>query len=249
MSTAEVSDVLGITPASVHKLVREGFLGVKDTKKYKSGSESYFDCSEVNKLLPMMPALRRKWQQAEDRRLGAQKAAFQRAAAAEKAVRHTGIKKNLLLSLENYPERAAALLRASFFLYHLNHYAKGGEKYLYDLKEKILKRFQADFSARDGLEVFFVEGEQKVLLSRLPIVTGHSPSSTATGGFLNCIDFGLIRDRRILEAWCSRARIYSTCSRLISSAMSNRRYTRIEFFISSSLLSNYFQNCARKWPF
>lgn len=164
MSTAEVSDVLGITPSSVHRLVREGFLGVKDTKKYKSGSESYFDCSEVNKLLPMMPALRRKWQQAEDSRLGAQKAAFQRAAAADKAVRHTGIKKNFLLSLENYPERAAALLRASFFLYHLNHYAKGGEKYLYDLKEKILKRFQADFSARDGLEVFFVEGEQKVLL-------------------------------------------------------------------------------------
>jgi hypothetical protein len=164
MSTAEVSDALGITPSSVHRLVREGFLGVKDTKQYKSGLESYFDCSEVNKLLSMMPALRRKWQQAEDSRLGAKKAAFQRADAAEKAVRHTVIKKNFLLSLENYPERAAALLRASFFLYYLNHYAKGGEKYLYDLKEKILKRFQSDFSAEDGLEVFFVEGEQKVLL-------------------------------------------------------------------------------------
>lgn len=93
MSTAEVSDALGITPSSVHRLVREGFLGVKDTKQYKSGWESNFDCSEVNKLLPMMPALRRKWQQAEDSRLGAKKAAFQRADAAEKAVRHTGIKR------------------------------------------------------------------------------------------------------------------------------------------------------------
>lgn len=164
ISTAEVSDTLGITPPSVHRLVRDGFLEVKGTKRYKTGEELYFDHSAVNDLLPMMPELRRKWQYEENSRLGAKKAAFKRLDSAEKAVRHTGIKKNFLLSLENYPERAASLLRASFYLYHLNHYAKGGEEYLYDLKENILKKFLSDFSVEDGLEVLFVEGGQKVLL-------------------------------------------------------------------------------------
>ena len=164
MSTAEVSETLGVTPSSVRRLVREGVLEVKDTKRYKTGEEFYFDSSEVENLLPRMPDLRRKWHHEENRRLGARKAAFKRVNDAGKALRHTGIKKNFLLSLEDYPEKAALLLRSSFFLYHLNHYAKGGEEYLYDLKEKVLKKFAADFSAAEGLDMVFIEGGRKVLL-------------------------------------------------------------------------------------
>ncbi len=164
MSTAEVGETLGITPSSVRRLVREGVLQVKGTKKYKTGEEYYFDSSEVIELLPRMPHLRRKWHHEENMRLGARRAAFKRVDDVERALRHTGIKKNYLLSLENYPEKAALLLRASFFLYHLNHYAKGGEEYLYDLKERVLKKFLHDFTAAEGLDIVFIEGGQKVLL-------------------------------------------------------------------------------------
>ncbi|MDD4766303.1 MAG: helix-turn-helix domain-containing protein [Desulfotomaculaceae bacterium] len=164
MSAAEVGEILGITPSSVRRLVREGVLEVKETKRYKAGEELYFDSSAVKDLLPRMPELRRKWHSEENRRLGARKAAFKRVDDAGKALRHTGIKKKFLFSLEFYPEKAALLLRASFFLYHLNHYAKGGEEYLYDLKEKVLKKFVSDFSAVEGLDIVFIEGGQKVLL-------------------------------------------------------------------------------------
>ncbi|MEG3071986.1 MAG: hypothetical protein RQM92_15090 [Candidatus Syntrophopropionicum ammoniitolerans] len=60
MSAARVSEILGITPPSVRRLVREGFLEVKKTKKYKAGSELYFDGGTVKALLPRMPALRKK---------------------------------------------------------------------------------------------------------------------------------------------------------------------------------------------
>lgn len=43
ISTADVSDTLGIAPPSVHRLVRDGFLEVKGTKRYKTGEELYFD--------------------------------------------------------------------------------------------------------------------------------------------------------------------------------------------------------------
>lgn len=164
MSTAEVGETLGITPSSVRRLVREGILEVRDTKRYKTGEEYYFDSREVNNLLPRMPELRRKWHHEENNRLGARRAAFKRVGDVEKALRHTGIKKKFILSLENYPEKAAQLLRASFFLYHLNHYAKGGEEYLYDLKEKVLRKFQCDFTGAEGLEIFFIEGGHKILL-------------------------------------------------------------------------------------
>jgi hypothetical protein len=56
------------------------------------------------------------------------------------------------------------LLRASFFLYHLNHFAKGGEEYLYDLKEEILKKMLEEFTSLEGLEVILVEGGEKIHL-------------------------------------------------------------------------------------
>lgn len=164
LSTAEASETLGITPAAVRRLVREGLLEVKDTRRYKSGEDYYFDRGEVQDLLPRMPEFRRKWQCEEDNRLGAKRAALMRLSAVKKNRRHKDIKTKFLLSLESYPEKTAALLRASFFLYHLNHYAKGGEEYLYDLKEKVLKKFLCNFSPAEGLEVSLIKGGPKIYL-------------------------------------------------------------------------------------
>lgn len=164
LSTAEAGEALGITPAAVRRLVREGLLEVRVRKKYKTGEDYYFDREDVQDLLPRMAELRRKWQSEEDNRLGARKAAFRRLAAARKTLRHGDIKAKFLHSLESYPEKTAALLRASFFLYHLNHYAKGGEAYLYDLKEKVIKKFLFDFTPDEGLDVSLVKGGSKVCL-------------------------------------------------------------------------------------
>lgn len=164
LSTAQAGGFLGITPSRIRRLVRDGFLEVKDTRSYKFGNNYYFDPGDIERLLPRIPEFKRKWQAEEDVRLGAGKAAFKRLSAEKKAREYQQFKEQFLSSMEHYPEKSAALLKASFYLYHLNHYAKGGESYLYDLKEKVLKKFVKEFSAREGLEVLFVEGEQKILL-------------------------------------------------------------------------------------
>lgn len=164
INIARVGECLGITPAGVRRLVRDGHLEVKDTRRYKFGEEFYFDPLEVENLLPRMPEFKRKWQSEEDIRMGAKRAAFKRVEAGKRARCYRDVKEQFLRSLESYPEKAAILLRASFFLYHLNHYAKGGEEYLYDLKEKVLKEFLFEFSPAEGLDVFFIEGGQKVYL-------------------------------------------------------------------------------------
>lgn len=164
LSTAQAGEFLGVTPSGIRRLVRDGFLEVKDTRSYKFGQNYYFDPGDVERLLPRIPDFKRKWQAEEDVRLGAKRAAFRRLNAEKKAREYQQVKEQFLSSLEHYPEKGAALLKASFYLYHLNHYAKGGEGYLYDLKEKVLKKFMEEFSAGEGLEVLFVEGEQKILL-------------------------------------------------------------------------------------
>jgi hypothetical protein len=164
LSTAQAGEFLGVTPSRIHRLVRDGFLEVKDTRFYKFGKNYYFDRTDVERLLPRIPEIKRKWQAEEDARLGAKRAAFKRLNAEKKAREYQHVKEQFFLSLEHYLEKSATLLKASFYLYHLNHYAKGGEDYLYDLKEKVLRKFTEKFSAEEGLEILFVEGGQKISL-------------------------------------------------------------------------------------
>lgn len=164
LTTAQAADLLNITPAAVRRLVREGLLEVKDTRRYKFGVDQSFDRAAVENLLPGIPELKRKWHAEEDLRLGARRAAFKRLENEKKARAYQNFKERFMLSLEDYPEKVALLLRASFFLYHLNHYAKGGEEYLYDLKEETLKKFSESFTTQEGLEVILVEGGEKVHL-------------------------------------------------------------------------------------
>jgi hypothetical protein len=120
LTTAQAADLLNITPAAVRRLVREGLLEVKYTRRYKFGEDQSFDRSAVESLLPRLPEYKRRWHAEEDLRLGAKKAAFKRAEDQKKTRAYQSFKERFLLSLEDYPEKVALLLRASFFLYHLN---------------------------------------------------------------------------------------------------------------------------------
>lgn len=164
LTTAQAAAFLNITPAAVRRLVREGLLEVKQIRRYKFGEDLSFDRAAVEKLLPGLPEFKRKWHAEEDLRLGAKRAAFKRLEEQKKARAYQSFKERFLISLEDYPERVELLLRTSFFLYHLNHYAKGGEAYLYDLKEETLKKMNEIFTLQDGLEVILVEGGDKIHL-------------------------------------------------------------------------------------
>lgn len=164
LTTAQAANLLNITPNAVRRLVRDGLLEVKYTRHYKFGEDQSFDRIAVENLLSRIPEFKRKWHAEEDLRLGARKAAFKRLENQKKARAYQGFKERFLLSLEDYPERVALLLRVSFFLYHLNHYAKGGEEYLYDLKEESLKKIAEEFTPLEGLEVSLVEGGGKIHL-------------------------------------------------------------------------------------
>jgi len=163
-TTAQAAGLLNITPATLRRLVREGLLEVKYTRSYKFGEDQSYDRIAVENLLPRIPEFKRRWHAEEDLRLGARKAAFKRLDDQKKARAYQIFKERFLLTLEDYPERVAVLLRASFFLYHLNHYAKGGEAYLYDLKEETLKKMSEQFTSVEGLEVILVEGGEKIHL-------------------------------------------------------------------------------------
>ena len=76
LSTAQAGEFLGVTPSRIHRLVQDGLLEVKDTRLYKFGKNYYFDRTDVERLLPRIPGLKRKWQAEEDARLGAKRAAF-----------------------------------------------------------------------------------------------------------------------------------------------------------------------------
>ena len=55
LSTAQAGEFLGVTPSRIHRLVRDGFLEVKDTRFYKFGKNYYFDRTDVERLLPRIP--------------------------------------------------------------------------------------------------------------------------------------------------------------------------------------------------
>ena len=59
LSTAQAGEFLGVTPSRIHRLVRDGFLEVKDTRFYKFGKNYYFDRTDVERLLPRIPEIKK----------------------------------------------------------------------------------------------------------------------------------------------------------------------------------------------
>lgn len=164
LTTAQVCAALGITPAKVRLLTDEGYLEIRGKQKFKHGDVYLFSPDQVHSLTRDMPGILSRWATRDNARLGAPRSGRIRALEPVGARQVRESRENFLTSLEPLAERTADLLRASYYLYHLNHYAKSGQQYLYDLKEKVLKSLAKNFRAEQGMEILLVEGLQKILL-------------------------------------------------------------------------------------
>ncbi|MBM7855643.1 hypothetical protein JOC37_002048 [Desulfohalotomaculum tongense] len=164
LTTAEVCKTLGITPSKLRRLTSEGYLEVEEIAQMKHGKMHLFKPALVKKLLPEMPRILRRWYSEENAQVGAKQAAALRANRRYSVQSIKSQKDEFLASLDLAPERIGRLMRASYYLFHLNHYAKAGINYLYDLKEQVLKCFVENYNADDGLKVYYVQGGQRVQL-------------------------------------------------------------------------------------
>jgi len=163
LTTAQVCRILGVTPHEVYRLATEGYLEVKNFIRYKHGDLPLFSGDQVEAVRRQMPKILRRWEGEESARKGAQ-AAWTRLKRWRSCYYTRLRKEKFLRALEEFSEKTALLLRASYYLYHLNHYAKAGESYLYDLKEKVLAVMAAKFGSEDGLKIFFVPGPPRIRL-------------------------------------------------------------------------------------
>lgn len=164
LTTAEVCRTLGITPSKLKRLTSEGYLKVEETAHLKHGKVHLFKSSMVEKLVPQLPRILRRWHWEENNNIGAKQAAEMRTSMYNAVQSIKDQKEEFLASLELVPEKTAYLLRASYYLFHLNHYAKAGNDYLYDLKEKVLKAFVNNFNQNHGLSIYYIQGGQKIYL-------------------------------------------------------------------------------------
>lgn len=161
LTTAQVCRELGLTPAKVKRLTREGYLEISEKSRQKYGEMHLFHPGQVSRLKDQMPKILSKWASEENVRYGARRAGINRAVEAVNAGAVRKRRDEFLFSLADLPEEAAVLLKASFYLYHLNHYAKAGHQYLYEIKEKVLKYFAQHYLNTPYLEVILVQRQQK----------------------------------------------------------------------------------------
>ncbi len=163
LTTAEVCRELGITPHDVHRLEAEGYLEKKLLDRNKHGDAPLFSGQEVASVRLKLPRILRNWNDSAG--------AIGGAAAARKR-QHDWVtsretitrKERFMEAIAEYPGHSALLLRAAYYLFHLNHYAKSGENYLYELKERVLAAMTAGFTTADGLQIFFIAGAARVRL-------------------------------------------------------------------------------------
>jgi hypothetical protein len=139
-------------------------LEIREKQKFKHGDVYLYSPDQVYSLAGDMPGILSRWATRENARLGAQRSGRIRAKEPVAARQLREGRDRFLSSLEIMSERTADLLQASYYLYHLNHYAKAGQQYLYDLKEKILKSLTVHFREDPEMEILLVEGLQKIQL-------------------------------------------------------------------------------------
>jgi hypothetical protein len=163
LTTADVCRELNVTPREVHRLVAEGYLDVVAISRFKHGVMPLFSEDQVVRVRKKIPSILRGWDREKGARWG-KDAARERLRNWCALHRTRARKERFLQALADLPEKSGRLLRAAYYLYHLNHYAKAGESYLYDLKEQVLKAMSASFTAADGLEIYFIPGRDRIRL-------------------------------------------------------------------------------------
>ena len=164
LTTTDVCNTLGLTPARVQRLVKEGHLEVFREASLKHGNILMFRQAQVDSLAGRLPRILRNWEETEHIRRGAGNAALARAGRQRAAAEIMKRKEHFVTFLDSLPLRQASLLRACYYLYHLNHYAKTGGSYLYDLKENVMRVIAQNFADEEGMEISMVEGRHRVEL-------------------------------------------------------------------------------------
>lgn len=161
LTTAQVCRELGVTPAKVRRLTREGYLEVWGKVEQKYGDDQLYRSDQVLSLKKQMPKILSKWATEENFRHGRQ-AGITRASEPMNAAAVKKRRDEFLLSLHDLPEKTAKLLKASYYLFHLNHYAKSGHQYLYEIKERVLKHLVKNYLDTPYFQVILVQGQQRV---------------------------------------------------------------------------------------
>jgi len=161
LTTAQVCRELGITPAKVNRLAREGYLEVSARSKQKYGELQLFHPGQVSGLKSQIPKILSIWASEENLRQNARRAGISRAVEPVNAREVRKRRDHFFSFLSGVPEETAGLLRASYYLYHLNHYAKSGHQYLYELKERILKHLVRCYESSPYLQIVLIQGQQR----------------------------------------------------------------------------------------
>lgn len=165
LNPAQVCKTLGLTPAGVKRLTREGYLEVKGKVHFKNGDMELFYNKQVQALAPEIPRIKQTWESRDNNLYGAcrlTRARIFRHRAYWDKIYH---KQKFFETVDSLPEDTAKIIRACYYLFHLNHYAKAGNRYLYDLKETVLHTFAQNYYGKsDLLQISFIEGENKVNL-------------------------------------------------------------------------------------
>ena len=164
LTPAQVCRVLKVTPNQMRWLIGSGWLEVAQIAPRKYGKMELFNSHQVQALISDMPKIRRGWESTKSLRQGAQKTAYRRETSRHLTESLKRRKKEFLDDLKGFSESVEKVLRVCFYLFHLNHYAKNGHTYLYDLKEQVLRKLYTGYSADGLISVAFIRGTPRIRL-------------------------------------------------------------------------------------
>lgn len=165
LNPAQISQALGITPNNIKRLTVEGYLEVQKQVNFKNGVMQLFKNTQVQALIPSMPRIKQAWERYDNYHQGGNRMARARNYRHQSYRDKINRKEQFFNSLKDLPPDRQVILSTAYYLYYLNHYAKAGSSYLYDLKETVLHTLVKNYYLRgEWLNVSFIEGTNKIAL-------------------------------------------------------------------------------------
>jgi len=165
LNPAQISLTLGITPNNIKRLTNEGYLEVQKQINFKNGVMHLFTSTQVKAIIPAMPRIKQAWERHDNYHQGGNRMARARAYRHQSYRDKVNRKEQFLNSINELPQERKVILSAAYYLFHLNHYAKAGSSYLYDLKESVLHTLVNNYYHRDEwLNISYIEGTNKIVL-------------------------------------------------------------------------------------
>ncbi len=165
LNPAQISQTLGITPNNIKRLTGEGYLEVQKQVNFKNGVMQLFTRTQAHGLIPAMPRIKQAWERYDNYHQGGNRMAKARTYRHQSYRNKVNRKEQFLNSINELSQDRQAILIAAYYLYYLNHYAKAGSSYLYDLKETVLHTLVKNYYHRDKcFKISFIEGTNKIAL-------------------------------------------------------------------------------------